>query len=144
MTAVHVFTVPVQEFPAALLNANALRGETRHLGRLAAPWRRLGAQLVTRHGLPRPFPGPVRIDVEFRFENNRRRDTGNLAPTVKALVDGLVDAGALVDDCDGLVEGPFPRRTYPNGPRRIRFVITPLHPADVGREYPHDQKGPLT
>jgi len=139
MTA-HILTITRRDFPGGLLNLNALRGETRHLGRLAAPWRSLGCDLARLSSMPRPFLQPVVIRVEFRFPNNRRRDTGNLVPTVKALIDGIVDAGVLIDDCDGLVEGPHLRRTYPNGPERIRIIITPLEPAEVGVEY---QEGPL-
>lgn len=143
MTA-HVIEIPRAMWPGDLLNMNALRGQTRIFGRRARPWRALGADLGRETpGLPAPFLVPVRVLAEFRFPTNHRRDTGNLYPTVKALIDGLVDAGVLVDDCDGLLEGPYPVRTYPNGPLRIRLVLTPLNPADVGREHPATQ-GVLT
>jgi hypothetical protein len=69
---------------------------------------------------------PVTIWAYFRFTNNRRRDTGNLYPTVKALVDGFVDAGLIPDDCDGIVDGPHLSRHYPNGPGNIHIAIRPL------------------
>ena len=69
---------------------------------------------------------PVSIWAYFRFTNNRRRDTGNLYPTIKALVDGFVDAELLPDDCDGTVDGPHLSRQYPNGPVRISIVIRPV------------------
>lgn len=136
--------IPHAMWPGDLLNMNALRGQTKVFGRRSRPWRALGADLGRpAAGLPHPFLLPVRVLAEFRFPTNHRRDTGNLYPTVKALVDGLVDAGVLVDDCDGLLEGPLPVRTYPNGPLRIRLVFIPLSPADVGREHPLTQ-GALT
>ena len=38
----------------------------------------------------------------------REREPGNWAPTVKACLDGLVDAGVLPDDNSDHLEGPFP------------------------------------
>ena len=49
---------------------------------------------------------PVRIVVTLHFLDRRRRDVGNLAPTTKALIDGMVDAGLLVDDSSAHVVGP--------------------------------------
>ena len=44
----------------------------------------------------------ARVEVEFAYPDRRRRDRSNLAPTVKALMDGLIDAGLLPDDADHL------------------------------------------
>lgn len=128
------FDAPGDEWPGDLLNVNALRGQTRYTGRLAAPWRAYGVGLAHRAGRP-PVAVPARIWAEFRFPTNHRRDTPNLYPTAKAIVDGLVDAGLLPDDCDGVVEGPFLRRVYPNGPLHLRLVIEPITPDDLGQ--PH-------
>ena len=38
--------------------------------------------------------------------DRRRRDRHNLAPTVKAMMDGLIDAGLLPDDADRYLDGP--------------------------------------
>jgi len=38
-----------------------------------------------------------------------RRDVGNFYPTIKACLDGIVDAGVLDDDSDAYVVGPDPR-----------------------------------
>lgn len=65
----------------------------------------------------------AQIDVWFSFPTNQRRDVGNLYPTVKACVDGLVDAGLLPDDDDEHLEGPFLHRGD-RGPCSMRFVIT--------------------
>ena len=67
------------------------------------------------------------------------RDTANLYPTVKALVDGLGDAGVLLGDHDSRVEGPWLKRTYPNGPLRLRLVLGPLPGGDgLGTPYPEE------
>lgn len=47
--------------------------------------------------------GPVQLDVAIAWPDRRRRDTPNAYPTVKALLDGLVDAGILSDDRDGVI-----------------------------------------
>lgn len=53
----------------------------------------------------------ARIVVTYGFPNRRRRDVGNLYPTSKAIVDGLVDAGVLDDDDDTHLIGPDQRRS---------------------------------
>jgi Holliday junction resolvase RusA-like endonuclease len=64
------------------------------------------------------------IVVTFSFANNIRRDVGNLYPTAKAIVDGLVDAGVLPDDDDKHVLGPDLRRGYDEP--GVRIDITEL------------------
>lgn len=125
---------PGAEWPDDLLNVNALRGQTRFTGRRAAPWRAYGKALALAAAVP-PIAPPARVWAEFTFPTNHRRDTGNLYPTVKALVDGIVDAGVLPDDCDGVVEGPFLLRVYPNGPLHLRLVIEPITPEALGQTH---------
>lgn len=38
------------------------------------------------------------VTVHVQYDSNRRADPANAYPTVKALVDGLVDFGVLTDD----------------------------------------------
>jgi crossover junction endodeoxyribonuclease RusA len=38
------------------------------------------------------------VTVSVQYDSNRRADPANAYPTVKALVDGLVDFGVLTDD----------------------------------------------
>ncbi|MFC3980204.1 hypothetical protein [Streptosporangium jomthongense] len=42
----------------------------------------------------------------FSPPDRRRRDVGNLYPSFKAMIDGLVDAGVLPDDDDRHLVGP--------------------------------------
>lgn len=130
--------IEARHFPGPPLNVNDIRGHTRYTSAKTAPWRRLGALLARSQRLPRPLTAPVQIWAEFRFPDDRRRDTPNLYPTVKALVDGLQDAGVLDGDHDGAVEGPWLKRTYPNGPRQIRLVLVPLSPAELGAPHPKE------
>jgi len=47
--------------------------------------------------------GKVKVRCIFRAPDNRRRDTANLYPSFKAILDGLVDAGVIKDDNDKYV-----------------------------------------
>ncbi|MDF2805448.1 MAG: hypothetical protein K0S43_394 [Cellulosimicrobium sp.] len=134
MTVV-VLEIPGARFPGKPLNVNDLRGQTKHLSRLVKPWRQLGAVLGRDRRFPHPITVPVRVWAEFRFPTNHQRDTPNLYPAVKALGDGLQDAGVLVGDHDGVVEGPWLKRTYPNGPTQLRLVLVPLTPSTLGTPY---------
>lgn len=70
----------------------------------------------------------VWIVCELRFPDIRRRDPANWAPTAKACVDGLVDAGVLVDDSYRYVTGPD-MRLGPKVPadwRGLHLLIYPL------------------
>lgn len=50
------------------------------------------------------------ITVQFCYQprDNRRRDPGNLTATSKPIVDGLVDAGIVPDDCPPYVRELMP------------------------------------
>lgn len=75
-----------------------------------------------------PFPHRVRCIVHVAYPDKRRRDVHNLMPTIKACIDGLVDAGWLTDDSDQYLEGPDLR---PSGEKcahnlacSLRFTFT--------------------
>lgn len=53
-----------------------------------------------------PHLDAARLVVTVSLPDRRRRDLHNLTPTVKALVDGLVDAGLLPDDDAAHLAGP--------------------------------------
>lgn len=46
---------------------------------------------------------PVTITATIQYARAGRHDAHNLQPTVKALIDGLVDGGLLIDDSDEYV-----------------------------------------
>lgn len=114
--------IPKDRWPGTLLNINAMRKHHQAVGAMVAPWRTLGC-LLAREARVGTFNRPVDIWARFRFPSNHKRDTANLYPTVKALIDGLVDAHVLVDDCDGIVYGPWLERQYPNGAAQITLDI---------------------
>lgn len=117
------WSLPVDS-PGAWLNSND-RGAWTGTHRLVRQWRFSAAWAARRARVPR-------IDVayilaELRFADRRRRDPLNWAPTVKACVDGLVDAYVLEDDNADRVVGPDLRR----GPRDERCRVL-LHIWAVG------------
>lgn len=40
----------------------------------------------------------ITVQLHYQPRDNRRRDSDNLVPTLKALCDGIVDAGVVTDD----------------------------------------------
>lgn len=97
-------TLPIAR--AGLLTAN----DKPHWARKAAltkQLRRWGYLLAREgQGVARLHLTRARVEFEFAYPDRRRRDRHNLAPTVKALMDGLIDAGLLPDDSDRFLDGP--------------------------------------
>lgn len=111
--------------PQQLMTANQRRGHWGGRHKATKTWRQLaGVQAhnaVVRGDIPRNLTG-VHLVMTFAWPDQRRRDVANLAPTAKALVDGLVDAKVLVDDSDRHITGPDLRRAV--GPHAITVTIT--------------------
>lgn len=63
------------------------------------------------------------------FGSRRRRDDHNYMPTVKACVDGVVDAGVLADDSYRYLVGPDLRRDEKR-PVGITLLILPIEPRE--------------
>lgn len=81
----------------------------------------------------RPVTERTRVIVTIAPLTMRRRDPANWAPTAKAIVDGLTDAGIWPDDWKAWVEGPDCREarslsadvtTRPEPLRRVQIFIT--------------------
>lgn len=97
MTATIEFAVPT----ARILNAN----QRSHWARKAELTRFLRTEAsLHAHGIP-PMER-AHLTVHVGWPDKRRRDAMNLHPTVKACVDGFVDAGLLLDDDDSRLTGP--------------------------------------
>lgn len=104
--------------------------------RLTAQLRRDAAMLARYVHIP-ALP---RIAVELHYvpRDARRRDPINLEPTVKAIEDGLVDAGVVPDDVPQYVEptaaviDPPVRRIGPGpAPSRLYVLVRQLEPLPV-------------
>ena len=63
------------------------------------------AQVMARYKKLEPM-GKTHCVVHLGFPNEIRRDPANYYPTVKAMIDGFVDAGIFVDDNHKLFIGP--------------------------------------
>lgn len=85
------------------MNANGRGGWQQRL-RLSRVWRRTTCAVATSAEIPH-FEGG-RVVAFLHFPDGRRRDPSNWAPTAKACMDGLVDAGVFDDDDYTRVEGP--------------------------------------
>lgn len=76
-----------------------------------------------------PTLAAAHVLVEPRWCDKRRRDATNVAPTAKACLDGLTDAGVWADDDDShLLEVAFRQGPKATGLARIRITITELDP----------------
>ncbi|WNN95995.1 RusA-like resolvase [Arthrobacter phage Hirko] len=80
-------------------------------------WRKAG-KLAAAGWDAEPLPW-ARLVVWYTFPDSIRREVANMQPTTKGIVDGLVDAGVLVDDRDEFVDGPDNRREWPNGQHAV-------------------------
>lgn len=83
-----------------------------------------------------PALSRAHIVCEVRFGDHRRRDPANWAPSAKAAVDGLVDAGVLPDDSAAYLDGPDMRlgpaeRWALSGPKVRGFGRLLLHIQEV-------------
>lgn len=86
-------------------------------------WRQAAVIVARSAGLPKHL-GRVHVTAEVWKSSNRRYDPHNLYPTVKAIIDGLVDYGLIVDDSAGYLDGPDMRHGG-YGAERIVLTITP-------------------
>lgn len=99
-------------------------------------WRDLACARALHDRTPRM--DAAHIICELRFADKRRRDPGNWAPTAKAAVDGLVDAGVFNDDNHRIVTGPDMRMgpTVARGWQGVHLLIYPVEkPVKISGEY---------
>jgi crossover junction endodeoxyribonuclease RusA len=101
--------------------------------RVITQWRAAGASHARQARIPQLTR--AYILAELCFTDRRRRDPANFYPTVKAAVDGLVDAGVLVDDSPDYLVGPDMRlgpsvagRHYPRGLLILKLFVLPDPP----------------
>lgn len=73
-------------------------------------------------GVIPPRRTPVAVHLRWHVTDRRRRDPSNLMPTQKAALDGLVQAGVLVDDSPQYVTEGMPMIEHWSGPRLFLVV----------------------
>lgn len=86
-----------------LMSANA-RYHWSTRARLTKQLRTLAHHWGQKQSIPKAYP--VRVVITYHYPTRRRpSDSNNLAPTTKALVDGMTDAGLWPNDSTQFVEG---------------------------------------
>lgn len=110
--------------PAAFLNVNKRQHGRAAAGQVKA-WR--DAANVQARAAKLPALGRARIVATLHFSDRKRRDDHNYFPTIKAIIDGLVDYGLLPDDSREYLVGvelrggdPVERKPY--GPAGVVFI----------------------
>lgn len=104
--------------PCTMLNSNQ-RAHRMAAAKLTAQWR-MAAKIAARQITAPDLPKPVRVMAYIWKPRANHYDPNNLYPTVKACLDGIVDAGWLPDDDFMHVHGPDMRHGGV-GPARIVF-----------------------
>lgn len=95
--------------------------------RWRADARLIALDVVNRSGWR--APSRARLLITFIVPDNRPRDTDNLVSSVKPLIDGLVDAGALIGDKSSVLEWEKPAISVVRGVSATEFRIEILVPA---------------
>jgi crossover junction endodeoxyribonuclease RusA len=103
----------------------AKRAKTTRAWRHATCWRTVAAKL------PR-LTGRVAITATIHRTDTRRADAHNRLPTIKAAIDGVVDAGLIRDDSDQFIASltilagaPVSRAEHPRGVLRLTITEVP-------------------
>lgn len=115
-----------------LINANDRMHPARRAGFIKAI--RQAAWAMARHHKIPALQSAHIFYVVHPDTKERRRDPGNWSPSVKAAVDGLVDAGVLPDDNKDHLLGPDPRIGHPVKGSQLVLWITNLdqmHPDHI-------------
>ena len=105
-----------------MLNAND-RDHWRVLHPIRANWREKGELLGIAAQVQTLGWTHAQIDAYIHRPINNRSDAGNFYPTVKPIIDGLIDAGLLPDDNDDHLAGPFLHKGD-KGPYAVTLIIT--------------------
>jgi crossover junction endodeoxyribonuclease RusA len=91
--------------------------------RLTKQVRRAASFLARSQRIP-PL-GACTVRLVWHVNTKHRRDADNLAPTLKAACDGLVDAGLVPDDTPALMDKRMPEIDYrPGQPATLQLLIT--------------------
>lgn len=118
VTQIHLVIQAPEDTP--LLNSNNRLHRHAH-AKIAARWRAAGAEAV--HPSLGTITRKVRAIAHIQKPRAGRYDPNNFWPTVKPLLDGMVDAGLLTDDDHEHLIGPDMRRG-PKGPTAIHITFT--------------------
>ena len=85
-------------------------------------WLRNAARLLATEIGHGQYTDTVRVLAHIGYSSKTKADPNNAAPTTKALIDGLVEAGMFIDDSHEWVLGPDHRRDTEKAPRGFHTV----------------------
>jgi hypothetical protein len=124
---------------APLLNPNTtIRWHWTKQAGLRKAWRERAAQITREHAIP-PL-GRARLELILHIRNRRVGERHNYpsGASVKALIDGLVDAGITPDDHDEHLEVLMPRLAGLQGGRpRVDVRLWPLPGGNAPPDHDH-------
>lgn len=103
MGRIWTFDITVRTTPLSMNDRQHWAAKARETAEL----RRNAALMAKLTRIPRDL-GRVRVTLHYVPRDRRRRDPINLAPTLKAIQDGLVDVGIVPDDTPEFMESPMP------------------------------------
>ncbi len=116
------YVLPI-DAPCEWLRSN----DRRHYHAAAAltrKWRETAAWRARQARLPK-IVGPVEITAIIHRADKRKADAPNSWPSVKAAIDGLVDAGVIPDDNDSIVRATTFIPGEPLERSRLTLIIRP-------------------
>lgn len=127
-------TIPA---PAKWISANA-RDHWAVKARLTRAWR-TAARIRARQLRPCTTPVHVTVTIHKSHRGHPNWDVANVAaPTAKACIDGLRDAGVLPDDSTRWVVSETYQAGEPAAKAALVLTLTPIDPMT------HPQEGPTT
>lgn len=106
----HILTITA---PAKWVRSNDHSNAWRTRHQLTTAWRGAAAWAAKGQHLPAFGMGPVTITATVHRDDARKFDLDGVTPTVKACIDGLRDAGVLLEDHWGVVTELTIRRGEP-------------------------------
>ena len=133
MTNSILFTIPDNEW----LSANDRYGHWGMKSRKTAALReraKYQSLNALRKGTLKPAYGRVRVTAGIQYRAGRA-DPANAYPTIKALIDGMTDAGVWEDDSAKYLVGPDMRRVAgrpPKGTHTIAIMIEEMREVKNG------------
>lgn len=65
------------------------------------------------------------VTVTFIVGDKKRRDHGNAIASAKAYIDGLVDAGVIIDDNSKVITEVYPPMVYEKGVKKTIIEVAP-------------------
>ena len=120
----HLLTVTA---PAAFIRSND-HTHWRNRHKLTAAWRDAAAWAAKAQHLPVFGNGPVHVTATIHRADRRTFDLDGGAPTIKAAIDGLRDAGCLDEDSCHVI----PRLTIQYGePWADAALVLRIEPVEV-------------